>query len=56
MGCDAGQGYMFARPMAGAEFVQWATQWRHRPLHAVIANVSQLRAMRTAELDTSPAL
>ncbi len=55
MGCDAGQGYMFARPMAGAEFVQWATQWRHRPLQAVIADVGQLRALRTAHLDTSSA-
>ena len=53
IGCDAGQGYMFARPMAGAEFVHWATQWRQRPLQAVIANVSQLRSMRTAGLGIS---
>ena len=53
IGCDAGQGYMFARPMCGAEFVQWATQWRQRPLQAVIANVGQLRAMRTPRLDIS---
>jgi diguanylate cyclase (GGDEF)-like protein len=53
IGCDAGQGYMFARPMNGAEFVQWATQWRQRPLQAVIANVSKLRTMRTARLDIS---
>ncbi|MEY2581561.1 MAG: hypothetical protein QOE09_1410, partial [Ilumatobacteraceae bacterium] len=53
IGCDAGQGYMFARPMDGAEFVQWATQWRLRPLQAVIANVSKLRSMRTARLDIS---
>jgi EAL domain-containing protein (putative c-di-GMP-specific phosphodiesterase class I) len=53
IGCDAGQGYMFARPMNGAEFVQWATQWRQRPLQAVIANVTQLRAMRPAQLDIS---
>ncbi len=44
---------MFARPMTGAEFVQWATQWRHRPLQAVIANVSPIRSMRTARLDVS---
>ncbi len=54
IGCDAGQGYMFARPMNGPEFVQWATQWRQRPLQAVIANVGQLRSMRTAGLDISP--
>ena len=53
IGCDAGQGYMFARPMAGAEFVHWATQWRQRPLQTVIANVSQLRSMRTARLGIS---
>ena len=53
IGCDAGQGYMFARPMCGAEFVQWATQWRQRPLQAVIANVRQLRSMRTTPLDIS---
>ena len=53
MGCDAGQGYMFARPMAGPEFVHWATQWRHRPLQAILANVGQIRSMRTARLDVS---
>jgi EAL domain-containing protein (putative c-di-GMP-specific phosphodiesterase class I) len=25
MGCDIAQGYYVARPMVGAEFVQWAT-------------------------------
>ena len=53
IGCDAGQGYMFARPMNGDEFVQWATQWRQRPLQAVIANVTQLRSMRPGRLDIS---
>jgi diguanylate cyclase (GGDEF)-like protein len=30
IGCDAGQGYMFARPMNGADFAQWARQWHQR--------------------------
>ena len=51
VGCDAGQGYMFARPMDGADFVQWARQWRQRPLQSMIANVSQIRSMWAARLE-----
>ena len=31
---------MFARPMDGTDFVQWARQWRLRPPQPTITNVS----------------
>jgi diguanylate cyclase (GGDEF)-like protein len=52
VGCDAGQGYMFARPMNGPDFVQWAHQWRLRPLQSVMANVGQLRSLWSSRLDS----
>ena len=30
-GCDIAQGYLIARPMAGAEFVDWAARWKRSP-------------------------
>ncbi len=56
VGCDAGQGYMFARPMDGAEFVEWARQWRRRPRQSPIANVSNIRTLRPARLDSAAVL
>jgi diguanylate cyclase (GGDEF)-like protein len=50
VGCDAGQGYMFARPMDGIDLVLWARQWRQRPVQRPIANVSQIRPLRTSRL------
>ena len=50
IGCDAGQGYMFGRPMDGSDFVQWARKWRRRP-HQIVAEVSQIRSTRTSRLE-----
>jgi diguanylate cyclase (GGDEF)-like protein len=53
IGCDAGQGYMFGRPMDGADFVQWARQWRQRPHQSVGASVSQIRSLRMSRLESA---
>jgi EAL domain-containing protein (putative c-di-GMP-specific phosphodiesterase class I)/FixJ family two-component response regulator len=29
IGCDTAQGFLFARPMAGAAFSAWANEWNH---------------------------
>ena len=55
VGCDAGQGYMFARPMNGAEFVIWARQWRRRPRQSTGAIVNNNRSLRSATLDIAAA-
>ncbi len=52
IGCDAGQGYMFGRPMDGAGLVQWAQKWRQRPHQSVVA-VSQMRSLRVSRLESA---
>jgi diguanylate cyclase (GGDEF)-like protein len=47
-GCDAGQGYYFARPLDEEEFLMWARQWTPRSELVSASNISTIRPARVA--------
>ena len=53
VGCDAGQGYFFARPLDAIEFLQWARQWQQRPLRATGGKVRPIRFLRPSRVESA---